>query len=169
MGTLYGHNLGCDEPFLETQMATHLIQIEIQLAEWQSALPPDLQLRSSDSLPLGYDLKDPILEKFHLVLSLRYLSTRLLLYRPCLTKSLKDDRWKSRGSPNAQFFQVGVHTAFERACVRAAEEIIDIVHLVLHRPGLGRNLLGAWWFNVYYGMSNPFINSLCQQSSHSQS
>ncbi|CAK7208056.1 hypothetical protein SEUCBS139899_010890, partial [Sporothrix eucalyptigena] len=40
--------------------------------------------------------------------------------------------------------------SFNKICVRRAEDIINIIHQVLVRPGLGRDLIGAWWFTLYY-------------------
>lgn len=39
---------------------------------------------------------------------------------------------------------------FNRTQIQIAEDIIEIIHAVLTDPGLGRDLIGAWWFTLYY-------------------
>ena len=41
--------------------------------------------------------------------------------------------------------------SFNRTGIQAAEDIIEIIYTVLTDPGLGKNLIGAWWFTLYYG------------------
>lgn len=143
--TLYGHNLGSDETPPETTLVSHILRLEQDLADWQSSLPaPLLLLRSAATLP-DEPPADPVLERFRLVLSLRHLSVRLLLYRPMLTASL------SRSADASSSSSVGqMQVNFNAACVRVAEDIVDLIHAVLTRPGLGRRLIGAWWFTLYY-------------------
>lgn len=151
MGALYGHNLGCDEPPSETQMVTQIFQLEQELNDWQNQLPPELHLQSSSNLPDESNLDDPVLERFRVILSMRYLNTQLLLHRPCLTKSLGGLTGDSHPPLQRQRSTSQLQTNFNRACVQAAEDSIAILYAVLTKPGLGSQLIGAWWFTLYYG------------------
>lgn len=95
-------------------------------------------------------MQDDILERFRVVLSLRYLSVQLLLYRPVLADSL------ARGTNGEKQRSVSkVQANFNFMCVQVAEDIINIIHAVLTKPGLGRHLMGAWWFTLYYSKGSP--------------
>lgn len=153
VATLYGHNLGCDDPPSETLMITQIFNLEQELSDWHNSLPSPLFLRSSTNLPEECLLEDRPMERFRLILSLRYLSVQLLLHRPMLTNSLGGcARYPSSLRRNQRSVNQ-MQTNFNRTCVRAAEDIIEIIHTILTKPGLGRHLFGAWWFTLYYSAS----------------
>lgn len=154
--TLYGHNLGCDEPPSETRMVTHIFQLEQELNDWQSLLSQPLFLRTPSCLPTAGVPDSPIIERFRVVLTLRYLNVQLLLHRPVLTASL--DSCAQQPSPllSTQKSVDQMQMNFKRTCVRVAEEIIEIIYRILTTPSLGRHLLGAWWFTLYY--SKPWMD-----------
>lgn len=100
--------------------------------------------------------EDVIAERYRVILSLRFLSTKLLLHRPIFVKSL-------RAMPMASSMRsMGeMRRRSNTAAVRAAEEIVALVHQVLSQGDTGRRLLGAWWFTLWYGklMSNARLHS----------
>ncbi|CAG9939071.1 unnamed protein product [Clonostachys rosea f. rosea IK726] len=152
VATLYGHNLASVETPPETWMITQIFQLEQELNNWASALPSPLFLRSSTNLPEEGDVQDDVLERFRVVLSLRYLSVQLLLYRPVLADSL------ARGTSGEKQRSVSkVQANFNFMCVQVAEDIINIIHAVLTKPGLGRHLMGAWWFTLYYTFNAALV------------
>lgn len=146
MATLYGHNLGCGDAPSEIVMMTQMVELEQELSDWQQSLPSLLFLRSSSNLPEDGSSEDYTMERFRMILSLRYLHVQLLLHRPSLTRSLGKNAAQLRTQKSINQMQV----TFNRTCVRMAEEIIDIIHAVLTRPSMGRHLIGAWWFTLYY-------------------
>jgi hypothetical protein len=149
MANLYGHNLGCGNGPSEVVMMTQIVELEQELRDWQQSLPPSLVLRSSSQLLSDdYTIDDYTLERFRLILTLRYLSVQLLLHRPSLTKSLANVNSAAQPGPSS-ISQMQVN--FNRTCVRVAEEIVDMLHSALTRPSLGRGVIGAWWFTMYYG------------------
>ncbi len=161
MATLYGHNLGCGDGPSEIVMMTQIVELEQELSDWQQSLPPPLFLRSSSNLPSGDNTEDYAMERFRLILTLRHLNVQLLLHRPSLTKSLANVVSPAELGPSIRppksLNQMQVN--FNRTCVRVAEETIDIIHSVLTGPSIGRHLIGAWWFTLYYGkyMYLPYI------------
>ena len=154
MATLYGHNLGCDEPLTETSMITLIFQLEQELGDWQSSLPSSLMLRLPSDLAAEQTTADPILERFRLILTLRSLNVQLLLHRPSLTKSLGSYVMDANGSTTQGTSVNQMQRNFNCTCVQVAEDIIDIVHAVLTKQKLGRQLIGAWWFTLYYSEFN---------------
>lgn len=150
MATLYGHNLGCDESLTETSMITLIFQLEQELGDWQSSLPSSLMLRLPSHLEAEQTTADPILERFRLILTLRSLNVKLLLHRPSLTKSLGSYVIDANGSTTQETSVNQVQRSFNCTCVQMAEDVINIVHAVLTKQKLGRQLIGAWWFTLYY-------------------
>lgn len=145
MGSLYGHNLGCYEPS-ETDTFAQIFQLQHELNEWQQSLPVGLQTISFSEMA-GVNYHSSRVERYRFVLTLRYLNTQLLLQRPLLTKMLNNTDAELTGRPYS-INQMQEHLNWN--CTKTAEEIISIIHSVLTRPELGRRLLGAWWFTVYY-------------------
>ncbi|RTE73557.1 hypothetical protein BHE90_012026 [Fusarium euwallaceae] len=151
--TLYGSNLGCDEQLSETVTVTSIIQFGQELTDWQNNLPPNLALHVSADLPREGEIQDPTTERVRLILSLRYLNVQLLLHRPTFVRSLgallRDPMISARNPAPVNHMQ----SNFDRTFVQVAENIIEIIHIVLTRPDLGRHLIGAWWFTLYYAFS----------------
>ncbi|KAJ4169167.1 hypothetical protein NW754_011101 [Fusarium falciforme] len=151
--TLYGSNLGCDEQPTETVTVTSIIQFGQELTDWQNNLPPQLALRISADLPREGEIQDPTTERVRLILTLRYLNVQLLLHRPTFIRSLgallRDPMIPTRNPAPVNHMQ----SNFDRAFVHVAENIIEIIYTVLTRPDLGRHLIGAWWFTLYYAFS----------------
>ncbi|RYP14197.1 hypothetical protein DL765_006558 [Monosporascus sp. GIB2] len=147
LANLFGHNLGYKD-LSETGLITQIFQLEQELNEWQLSLPEFLQLRTSLTLP---EETPPNLniEQFRIILTLRYLHTQLLLHRPALSRLLQTC-FADNGSKEPKAFNTQMYKNFYRPCVRAAEEIISITHKVITQKPLGKHLLGAWWFTLYY-------------------
>ncbi len=150
MATLYGHNLGCGSAPSEIVMMTQIVELEQELSDWQQSLPPPLFLRSSANLSSGDFTDDYTMERFRMILTLRYLHVQLLLHRPSLTRSLGNRAAESGLSLRPQKSVNQMQAAFNRACVRMAEEVVEINYVTLTTPSMGRHLIGAWWFTLYY-------------------
>ena len=171
MATLYGHNLGCGGPPSEIVMMTQIVELEQELSDWQQSLPHPLFLRNSSNLPGEEHADDQIMERFRLVLTLRYLNVQLLLHRPSLAASLGKRPTEGGLSGRSQRSVNQMQVTFNRTCVGVAEEIIEIVHGILTRPAMGRRLIGAWWFTMYYSecpdADAPFTNPFSHHLFHS--
>lgn len=150
IGTLYGHNLGCEESPPETQIVSDILNLEQQLNEWRHNLPSPLYIRSASNLPDKQRVEDQATERFRIILSLRCLNLQLLVYRPMLTISLSKCSSSANGAAQRNGSLNYMHMTFNRNQIQIAEDIIEIIHTVLTDPGLGRDLIGAWWFTLYY-------------------
>ena len=147
IAALHEQNLGCGQPLSEMQIATEVFKLEQELNLWQYCLAPTLCIRSHDTLL--YDDEAACEERFRVILTLRYLNLQTLLHRPFVTRSLDIRAGRNKGT--------GWTSSAERlasgsiqTCVKSAEEIISIVHTIISAKR-AHDLLGAWWFSLYYG------------------
>lgn len=144
MASLYSHNIDTDEPASETWTMTQIFQLDQELSDWQNALSTDLSLLARENPP-AEPVSDPVGERYRTILTLRFLNTKLLLHRPVFMKSLgsssNQDHRRSFGE---------MRKTFNTSVVRCATESVTIVHTMLTSQKLGRHLLGAWWFTLFY-------------------
>lgn len=144
--SIYGQNLGCDQPLGEMETITQVFRLEQELSEWEHSLVQPLCLRTPSTVLL--DQESALDERFRVILTLRYLNLQILLHRPFLTRCL-DMRGKS--SSGNQTVRSADHMAASsiETCVRSSENMISIVHSVVSaKPSV--ELLGAWWFSLYF-------------------
>jgi hypothetical protein len=150
----YGGNLGCAHQMSVFDTVSRLFQFEQQLIDWKRDLPSSLTLHQSiDMLSVSSPL-DPIsssLERFPIVLTLRYHNLRVLLHRPVLVMFL-DITGTSAPTLDTQELillkQIGSNSI--QICVQSSMEIIGIMSTLVTSTGLRRTWLGAWWFSLYY-------------------
>lgn len=168
LNRLYGQNLGCDPPLPVSQTVAHIFTMEQQLFDWERSLPYPLQLISTSSLdefPSG-PLSDSeyFSWKCRVILTLRYLNLRVRLHRPVLVKFIAACGSSERNPQDLKFLQQQGMNSMQ-ICAESAMEIIDIVYRVVSGPAWKQSLLGAWWFSLYYSMSNslapPFHQFSC--------
>lgn len=67
-----------------------------------------------------------------------------------LTTSLNKCSSSANGAGQRNASLNHMHMTFNRTQIQIAEDIIEIIYTVLTEPGLGRDLIGAWWFTLYY-------------------
>lgn len=158
MGSLYGHNLGCEE-HPTVCMVTRILQLQQELNEWRYTLPTCLCLTPSSSIAESSEanLESPNVERYRIILTLRYLNTQLLLHRPLLTKALlpesTDPLQPRRASEQTE-------DSLSHCYMQSAEEIILLIHRVLTNRRLGKSLLGSWWFTIYYSETRAAFLSI---------
>lgn len=148
---LYGHNLGNEKAASDTSVVTYILQLSYELNEWQTSLPSSLALVSASSLETMKDASaDPISQRYRVILTLRHLNTQVLLHRLALTRTL--DNACSAAPDHSRSPTSLMEQNFNLSCIRSAEHIISIVHSILTSQHLGKHLVGAWWFTLYYSM-----------------
>lgn len=151
--TLYGNNLGCDTQVSDTSTMTAIIEFEQELSDWQGSLPVQLRPCSADELLQLTDVEaqDTTIERFRVILTLRYLNAQLLLHRPMFIRTLsassRQTKVPCRNSGSVNNMQAN----FDRTFVQVAQNMLDTIHVVMMRQDHGRHLIGAWWFTLYYG------------------
>lgn len=156
---VYGQNLGCEPSLSIGEMVGRVLSIENQLFSWVLSLPDSLgqltleelrnEIEQSEAQPRLFPLK------FRVILTLRYLHIRILLHRPFLIKFF-DASIASGLEPGQERILHDIGHSSIRKCVESAMGIIDIIHELVSTTGWQRDLLGAWWYSLYYSKS-PFI------------
>lgn len=158
ISTCYDDNIGSEEPTADFNNASRIFTMEQKLTEWKRNLPDDLTLRTSKEL-LANGYEATMQEKFRVILTLRYLNIRILLHRSFLVKFLQ---LLSPLVPQPEeqelllLKQIG--SSSMQICEHASKEIITIIGSVVVTTGPRKNLLGAWWFSLYYGEYRRGLN-----------
>jgi hypothetical protein len=164
ISSMYEQNLGCGQPLSESQLATEMFKLEQELATWQHCVALPFCIRTHTSLL--YDHEVACEERFRVILTLRFLNLQTLLHRPFLTRSLdiRSGRSKNAGSTtSAERLAAGsIQTG-----LKSAEEIISMVHKIIS-VGRAHDLLGAWWFSLYYGRSTSVFQNTRPILTHSR-
>ena len=153
---LYGQNNGCGDPLsLSTTLRT-VIKLETGLVKWRRQLPNELLLQAGSPPAMGNE-QAHIFERLSIIMTLRYLNTRVLLHRPVLTHFLRhtyDSDPELEG--NDFLLQCGRNSL--QVCIDSAVEVIATMETAVTRP----YMLGAWWFSLYYSQStdcSPMLQS----------
>lgn len=162
MASVYGHNIEHEE-LPGAELITRIIQLEQDIDTWRATLPAPLSLRTSSSLSTlastssPKEQQDSGIEKLRIILTLRYLNTKLLLLRPILTNLLQTRFITTTSSlkapPPSSSSTSMHHTYFTQSTFHAALELISLIHTTTTSPTLGRHMLGAWWFTLYYAFN----------------
>lgn len=87
--------------------------------------------------------------KFRVILTLRFLHVQILLHRPVLARSL-DITGVLGVEPTEDRLLNDIRYGSLKKCVESAMWIIDIIYELVSSSRWPRNLLGAWWYSLYY-------------------
>lgn len=132
---------------------TAIVEFEQELSDWQGSLAVQLRPCSADELLQFTDIEaqNTTIERFRIILTLRYLNYQLLLHRPTFIRPLsalnRQSKVPHRNSGSVNNMQAN----FDKIFIQVAETMLDIIHVVTMRQDHGRHLIGAWWFTLYYG------------------
>ncbi|KAF7128505.1 hypothetical protein CNMCM5793_003293 [Aspergillus hiratsukae] len=157
---VYGQNLGCGPGLSVGETVGRVLSIENQLFSWAMALPESLrqltlqglreEIEQSENQPRPFSLK------FRVILTLRYLHIQILLHRPILVKFL-DAGLASGLEPGQERILKEIGYSSMKKCVESAMGIIDIIHELVSATGWQRDLLGAWWYSLYYTFNAALV------------
>jgi hypothetical protein len=144
---LYRNNMDSEGSSDVPLLVQNIVDLESRLATWRADLPTSLQYNDSvrspreDGGPTG---------RLNVLLQMRYLSLRILIHRPILRLSLKALSGASMSAPHTD----GLDELYEKPSLailhRVAIEMIDLLDLASGPI----NMLGAWWFVLYYGKTS---------------
>ncbi|EYE90663.1 putative C6 transcription factor [Aspergillus ruber CBS 135680] len=157
---IYGQNLGCGPPLPVGETVSRILGIENQLFCWVMALPECLrqvtvegmrdEIEQSQNQPQLFPLK------FRVILTLRYLHIQILLHRPILVKFL--DATRASGiEPVEDRLLNDIGYSSMKKCIESATGIIDIISELVSSSGWPRELLGAWWYSLYYTFNAALV------------
>ncbi|KAI5241795.1 hypothetical protein E4T42_07885 [Aureobasidium subglaciale] len=148
---LYGANLGCDPVPTEPEMIPHMFMLEQEISQWVADLSPDLGLIYATEVASLSHAVDRAILRFKVILTLRYSNIELLVHRPFLIRALGSSAPDhNEKQPSRSMAQIG--NSASQACIKAAHETISIVHTILVNESCGKDLLGAWWFTLFYAV-----------------
>ncbi|KAI8933954.1 hypothetical protein NX059_008728 [Plenodomus lindquistii] len=124
-----------------------ILEIDRKLLEWEAKVPSHLRVQEA-SLGSGNSCT---LTRQATILRQQYLHTRLLLMRPILSAYLSaEDVSSSGGASIRSSFSEKIAEQCSVACIKTAQEMIDIGYSERPRDP---NLVGiteAWWHNVLF-------------------
>jgi hypothetical protein len=156
---LYGQNLGYGDDLSISSIITKLFPIEGSLIDWESTLPRGLSIIQPNEVAQRLALDEPaspshLALKLQMVLTLRYLNVRLLLYRAVLLRILgTNGEAGSVDHEAALLHHIGPNST--KTCLDSAVHTLDLVHATVTSPGSHKEVLGAWWFSLYYSKPLP--------------
>lgn len=153
---LYGQNLGCDAPLPVSETVAQVFSMEQHMFSWEKCLPDSLRLISPGMLKEATHAPANDIQfftwKFRVILTLRYLNLRVLLHRPVLVRFVDACGGFQPDPQELRLLQqIGLNSM--QICADSAMEIIDLVYDVVHQSDWRHNVLGAWWFSLYYSKS----------------
>ncbi|EED16269.1 conserved hypothetical protein [Talaromyces stipitatus ATCC 10500] len=157
---LYAQNLGCGPPLSVGETVSRVLGIETQLQSWLLTLPDNLrqvtatvirdEIERAGIQPQFFPLK------FRVILTLRYLHVQILLHRPVLVKFL-DAMEASEAEISEDRLLKDIGCSSMKKIIESAMGIIDIVYELVSSPEWTRNLLGAWWYTLYYTFNAALV------------
>jgi len=146
---LYDQNLGFRPALPASEVLGQISQLCWKLAKWQDSLPACLKVIATrdtvDTLP-------PTLEttRLRVLLSLRYLGTRILVLRPVLQQFFLDLAGTATSNEHQSKWLQSSGAALLADIVRTCSDILHISKNILAASRNNQNILGAWWFSCYY-------------------
>ncbi|EXJ54849.1 uncharacterized protein A1O5_12915 [Cladophialophora psammophila CBS 110553] len=156
--TVYQNNIQTKEILPSSKVFQNIMAIEPQLTAWKAELPSHIRLQTRDTMieatnPAVSDA--PIDITMSLVLTLRFLHTRMLLHRRMLVCFLQNGR--STADTDGEWnFLMNFGKASVEMCLSAALDILDI--LKSNSPSPTKSpVLTTWWFQIYYAFSAALV------------
>ena len=147
---LYDQNLGFRTRLPMNEALDQISRLCWKLAQWQDNLPSCLKIITSrdtlDDVPLTLGTT-----KFRVLLSLRYLGTRVLVLRPSLSQFLDLPGMTASNEHQSEWLR-NSGAGLLADLVRTCSDVLQISKNILAGSRNDQNLLGAWWFSCYYSM-----------------
>lgn len=147
---LYEQNLGfwTQAPMSET--VDQISRLCWKLAQWQDNLPSCLRIISSHDTP-GDAPRTLETTRFRVLLSLRFLGTRILVLRPILGQLL-DLGGAAAANESQTRWLCSSGAVLLADLVSTCRDVLHISKSVLAASRNDQNIQGAWWFSCYYSM-----------------
>jgi hypothetical protein len=141
---LYDGNLGSGVTIDLGELVSRTQTVEQALFGWDGSLPWRVAVVNVSQLLLA-----PAPSRFQIIITTRRHSVHLLIHRPLLLWLLSMDAMTAAQTPAATLSRIAPSVI--ASSTHAANECIDIAHtLLLAEDGSKRNMLGAWWYTLYY-------------------
>jgi hypothetical protein len=154
---LYDQNLGFRSQAPMSNTVDQISRLCWSLAQWQDNLPARLKIITARDV--ADDAVSRTLEttRLRVLLSLRFLGTRILVLRPILGQFL-DLPGSSTANEHQSRWLCSSGAALLADLVNTCRDVLHISTSILAASRNDQNLLGAWWFSCYYSMMTAFNN-----------
>jgi hypothetical protein len=119
----------------------HVIEIDNDLDRFWRALPPHLRVEKASQNELSHT--GPMVH-----LHTRFLHIRILTYRVFFLRAAQNLK-QSGSAPSTLFADAVTHVGL-LTCIRAAQEILELIHTCLLADNQGPHLVPQWWHTVTY-------------------
>jgi hypothetical protein len=155
---LYGGNLGCGEEINTSAILSQTLQLEQDLVAWECMLEKPLQpIQIQGSVSDVLDTPSFIVERFNTILTMRRHNVHLLIHRPLLIKLLNYDDARPWAAQELALLRQATSRSVQSAMVSALETIMIVHTNLLAGSEQRKNLLGAWWYTLYYSRWTNFL------------
>lgn len=136
------------------ETVAQISRLSWRLAQWQDSLPAHLKIITSGETA---NIAPRTLEttRLRILLSLRFLGTRILVLRPILSQFLDLTGTTSANEHQSKWFSSS-GAVLLADMVGTCRDVLHISKSILTASQNDQNILGAWWFSSYYSM-------ICQQ------
>ncbi|OQV05505.1 Fungal specific transcription factor domain-containing protein [Cladophialophora immunda] len=153
---VYQNNVKTEERPPSSFLFNQIMSLEVELARWKSAIPSPLRVLSQDEVRLAAANRNSADDiAISLILTLRYLHTRLLLHRPMATSFLGLDVLDDGHGKKDDFLQQFGQSSLE-CCLSSALEMIALLS-VASDQGYQFRPSTTWWFQIYYAFSSALV------------
>lgn len=154
---LYDQNLALQAPLPTRKVLDRISGLCWKLAEWQDALPADLKIidpgkEMLEDVPLTVGTA-----RLRVLLSLRYLGTRVLILRPVLNHFLVMGQDVTSSNEHQSEWLRNSGATLHAGLVQTCRNVFRISKAILVGSQRNQNLLGAWWFSCFYSMQLPTV------------
>lgn len=148
MEKLYEQNLGFRPHAPMSETVDQVSRLCWKLAQWQDNLPARLKIITSKDPP---DDTPRTLEttRLRILLSLRFLGTKILVLRPILSQFLDLAGTTAANENQARWF-CSSGAVLLMDLVNTCRDVLHISRSILAASRNDQNILGAWWFSSYY-------------------
>ncbi|KAJ0420236.1 fungal-specific transcription factor domain-containing protein [Aspergillus carlsbadensis] len=145
---IYDSNLGTEERISSYELITRVLRLRQALDEWVAQLPAHMTLIKSQHCITDIG-KNPTIDRFRIILTIRYHNLRLLIHRAILLRlcELLDD-YDDMHTPDTLVLQ-DIARSTVHISIESATEIIGIVRNLVESQWAQRGLLGVWWCALY--------------------
>ncbi|BCS19451.1 fungal specific transcription factor domain-containing protein [Aspergillus puulaauensis] len=147
---LYGQNLGFSTSPQTSEVLDHISRLCWKLAQWQDNIPLDLRIIDPDKETLDDVPLTAGTTRLRVLLSLRYLGTRVLILRPVLGQFLALRQGVAASNKHQAEWLWSSGVTFLADLVQTCCKVFQISKSILIGSRNDQNLLGAWWFSCYY-------------------
>ena len=160
---LYNQNVTPSVDLHPNRLFSSIMEFEEHLSEWRRTLNPTVDLIPTNEIntahPHEWKWTRP-----QTVMTIRFLSVRVLLYRRVIETLLDHISAPGRGTQQLEY-SLPIAQTLIKACTDSAIAIIQTIRAL----GARNEMLPAWWFTVYHSLLKPFPSTNISEADYGPS